>query len=155
MYDLLKSYLSKRTQIVKLKNLVSTSLNVTHGVPQGIVLCPLLIIIYINGLLNINVDAEIICYADDTAILVHSNNTESLNIKTNNVIKDIKDWLDNNLLKLNLNKSKYIHFNINSVVNSPELNICIHSFKFQSGICDSCVILKNSNYIKYLGLTLD
>lgn len=155
MYDLLKSYLSKRTQIVKLKNSVSTSLDVTHGVPQGTVLGPLLFIIYINGLLNINVDAEIICYADDTAILVHSSSTESLNIKANNVIKEIKDWFDNNLLELNLNKSKYIHFNINSVVNSPELNICIHSFKCQSGICENCVILENSNYIKYLGLTLD
>jgi len=80
---------------------------------------------------------------------------EYLNIKANNVIKDIKDWFDNNLLELNLNKSKYIHFNINSIVNSPELNICIHSFKCQSGICDNCVILENSNYIKYLGLTLD
>jgi len=128
MYVLLKSYISKRTQIVKLKNSVSTSLDVTHGVPQGTVLGPLLFIIYINGLLNINVDVEIICYADDTAILIHSSSTESLNIKANNVIKDIKDWFDNNLLELNLNKSKYIHFNINSVVNSPELNICIHSF---------------------------
>lgn len=47
MYDLLKSYLSKRTQIVKLKNSVSTSLDVTHSVPQGTVLGPLLFIIYI------------------------------------------------------------------------------------------------------------
>ncbi|KAF0754456.1 neuroblastoma-amplified sequence-like, partial [Aphis craccivora] len=112
----------------------------------------LLFIIYINGLLNINVDAEIICYADDTAILVHSSSTEYLNIKANSVMKDIKDWFDNNLLELNLNKSKYIHFNINSIVNSPEINICIHSFKYQSGICDNCVILENCNYIKYLGL---
>jgi len=108
MYDLLKSYLFKRTQVVKLKNSVSTSLDVTHGVPQGTVLGSLLFIIYINGLLNINVDAEIICYADDTAVLVHSRSTENLNIKANNVIKNIKDWFDNNLLELNLNKSKYI-----------------------------------------------
>jgi len=35
MYDLIKFHLSKMTQIVKLYNLVSTSLDITHGVPQG------------------------------------------------------------------------------------------------------------------------
>lgn len=49
MYDFLKSYLSKRTQIVKLNNSVSTSLDITHGVPKCTVLGPLLFIIYTNG----------------------------------------------------------------------------------------------------------
>lgn len=53
----------------------------------------------------------------------------------NNVIKYIEDWFDNNLLGLNLNKSKYIKFNINSEVISLELNICIHSSKCQSNNC--------------------
>lgn len=52
----------------------------------------------------------------------------------NNVIKYIKDWFDNYLLGLNLNKSKYINFNISS-----ELNMCIHLSKCQSNNCHYCV----------------
>jgi len=100
-----------------------------------------LFIIHLNSLLNINVDAEIICYADDTAILVHSSSIESLYIKVNNVIKDIKDWFDNNLLELTLNKFKYVHFNINSEVINPELNICIHSSMYDVNLVIVIIVL--------------
>lgn len=54
-----------------------------------------------------------------------------------------------------LNKSKYTYFNINSEVISPELNICLHSYKWQSNNHHNCFILKNINYINYLSLILD
>jgi len=48
--------------------------------PQGTVLGLILFMLYINinGLLNINVEAEIICFADDTVILFHCKNIENL-----------------------------------------------------------------------------
>lgn len=38
---------------------------------QGTVLGPILFIVYIIGLLRINLDVEIYCYADDTVLLVN------------------------------------------------------------------------------------
>lgn len=66
---LISSYLSDRHQIVKINDKLSQSLSVKHGVLQGTVLGPIFFILYINGLLNINTEAEIMCFADDTTQL--------------------------------------------------------------------------------------
>jgi hypothetical protein len=63
--------------------------------------CPILFILYINGLLNINVEAETICFADDTSILLHYQNIENLYDKANKTFTIVKSWFNNNLLELN------------------------------------------------------
>lgn len=69
--DLVKSYLTNRMQVVKLNENYSTPLILNHGEPQGSVLGSIFFIIYINGVLNINVDANTVCFADDTIILAN------------------------------------------------------------------------------------
>lgn len=67
---------------------------------------PVFFILYINGLLNINTEVEIMCFADDTIILIH----DKLYIKANVVFKNTKSaWFDNNLFELNINKTKHIN----------------------------------------------
>jgi len=83
--------------------------NITHGVPQGTVLGPILFLIYINGLLNLN-DLIISCFADDTAILLHSDNYNDLYKKANSLLHCVKVWFDNHMLMLNISKSKYMIF---------------------------------------------
>ena len=67
-YNLLKNYLTKRQQKVKL-NKTSQFESVTMGVPQGTILRPLLFILYINDLLLDIPENTIVSYADDTAVI--------------------------------------------------------------------------------------
>lgn len=75
--NLIRSYLCERNQFIKIKNKMSHSLIVNHEVPQRTVLRPILFILFINGLLNIIIEAEIICFADDSVILLHDKNIEN------------------------------------------------------------------------------
>lgn len=63
--------------------------------------------IFINGLLNLNFDAYIICFADDTVTLLNEKSAEYLYIKANQVFKIVKMWFNNNFLEINLSKTKY------------------------------------------------
>lgn len=90
----------KRHQIIKCKNKLDNSLIVNHGVPQGTVLGSILFILYIKRLLNINVEAEIICFADDTVILFHGKNIKNLYNKASKIFIIIKSWFNNNVFEL-------------------------------------------------------
>lgn len=48
--------------------------------PQGTVLGPILFIIYTNGLLNINLNTDILCLANNTVLPVKNKNYNDLGI---------------------------------------------------------------------------
>ena len=65
---MLKSYLMERTQVVKIKGVYSSPKTIGIGVPQGSILGPLFFILYINDIINLNIEGQFLLYADDTAI---------------------------------------------------------------------------------------
>jgi len=67
--NLFKSYLSDRTQCVRVVDSISGEEIVEFGVPQGTVLGPILFILYINNLFSVESLGELICFADDSAII--------------------------------------------------------------------------------------
>jgi len=64
-----KNYLHNRKQAVKINEVNGSTYGIKNGVPQGSVLGPILFIIYINEICNINFDGSIVTYADDTCLL--------------------------------------------------------------------------------------
>jgi len=63
-----------------MENELSTFLPVTYAVPQCIILDPLLFIIYVNGILNLKIKVNVLlmCFGNDTIILVKDNTKDGV-----------------------------------------------------------------------------
>ena len=68
-HEWLKSYLSERNQMIVIDGITSSSSSISHGVPQGSVLGPLLFLIFINDPPNSSSIFKFILFADDSCLL--------------------------------------------------------------------------------------
>lgn len=143
-YLLIKSYLSDRRQKVKIGDYESDYKIVKTGVPQGTILGPLFFIIYMNDLLNVIPNESIISYADDTTIITSGNNWEEVELKMNKLLIIVHEWLIENKLTLNVQKTVYITFGLHCDTIPENLNIRIDDKQITK--VDSC---------KYLGIIID
>ena len=108
---LFKSYLSNRKQYVEYENNTSDTLLITTGVPQGSVLGPLMLIIYLNDIEKSSDIFDFIYYADDTtlsSVLNYFGNNQSFRGNINTELEKVHDWLKVNKLSLNISKTKFI-----------------------------------------------
>lgn len=145
-YNVLNSYLTNRTQYVKINNTVSNSQKVKIGVPQGTVLGPILFNTYINDLTNIKIKGKVISYADDTVIIFSGDSWQMAQKQVQEDMQKVKNWLDTFKLSLNITKTKYIAFSI-TMANRPNFNtIKIKNLSEE---------IKETDCIKYLGILVD
>jgi len=99
----LEGYLYGRTQQIIVGNEVSTTIDVTSGVPEGGVLSGLLFAIYINDLPEIFRFCKVALYADDAKLYAPDGDMTSI-AKVQQDINRLVQWC--NVLRLQLNTSK-------------------------------------------------
>ena len=142
-------------QFVSSPNLLLNWEVVRHGDPQESVLGPLLFNVYINDFpCIINKVSHTILFADDTNILVSSNDINELNSKLNSVLHCIYKWFQNNQLVLNFNKtyivkfasSKFLAYPSNIAYNNQALTVT-ENIKFLGMHLDSILTWKSHIYI--------
>jgi hypothetical protein len=112
-HKLIKPNLEGRYKTVVLNNNSPDSFSnwgeITHGVPQGSILGPLLFLLYINDLPQItNENSKIILYADDISLIIANPNPTKFNNNVSKIFQDINRWFDTNSLSLNLDKTHYM-----------------------------------------------
>ena len=107
-HSLIKSYLSARTQMVKIGPATSNPRQVHSGVPQGSILGPTLFLIFIDDLLNLKLNMKMHAYADDTTFYLSDENTKTLQIKAQHDLDIIESWCRNNKMLINTKKSHYL-----------------------------------------------
>ena len=105
-----KSYLENRKQYVCSSDISSVTLSITHGVPQGSILGPLLFILYINDLAGVSEKLFTILFADDTTILIEGTQVNSMITSLNSELAKLTDWLKANKLSINVSKTHYMVF---------------------------------------------
>lgn len=125
--SVIKTYLKYRQQKVDINGYASSFKKLSHGVPQGSILGPLLFNLYVNDLTNIDNNTTFIIYADDTSLFFKDCDLHKLVDKANSVLKLLHIWSIRNSLIINTSKTKSVLFRpINKPVNC-DLSLVIGS----------------------------
>lgn len=153
--DWFKSYLDKRQQLTSINGINSELAYVDYGVIQGSSLGPLLFLIYINNLSKVQIYGQLSLFADDTAIFIEGSNWEDVfNIAARD-LSLIKKWFDQNLLSLNISKSKFMPIALRDNGDTQIDRLKLHSCGNPLSLTCHCESLERVNEYKYLGVLFD
>lgn len=152
-----KSYLTDRKQRIKVGEFLSDDAEIQFGVPQGSILGPTLFLVYINDLCNLDLEnGKVVTYADDTVLLFTAKSWNEAELTTNKGLNTVSWWLRQNLLSINVAKTKYVTFTItNSTQPKQPLQLKMHAATCTEADNCVCANLCSTSTIKYLGVLLD
>lgn len=139
-----ESYIGHRKQQTSCGNELSDALPMIYGVPLGSILGPLLFLVYINNLSDAVKISEVSLYADDTVLYCFSKDPELLVKNLNEDLSSVAQWLHDNKLTLNLDKTKAMIIGSNRKLSN------ISSFSLS--VFDNDISTVSS--FKYLGIML-
>ena len=110
--DWFKSYLTGRSQRIKLGNCLSSRSDLSFGVPQGSALGPLLLTIYTTPLSSL-ISGHAIphhLYADDSQLYVSFSSGDSATVLNGlqSCLASVQSWMLTNKLKLNPDKTEFL-----------------------------------------------
>ena len=156
-HTLLTEYLSNRTHVTVFQQTQSDSCAIEYGVPQGSVLGPLLFLIYINDIINIESSmlAKFVLFADDTNIFVSGKDENEAFENANNVLSDIYQYMIANQLHINMSKSVFMHFRRS--LNAEERLTCarLREYGSEKTLRIGTQKLKKVDKVKFLGVIID
>ena len=101
------SYFTGRTQCVKIKNYLSSQARVSYSVPQGGILGPLLLILFVNDLSLLS-SLELDLYANGSTSHSSGKTINELNDKLSTSMEDIQQWCSGKGMVINRTKTKTI-----------------------------------------------
>ena len=102
--NLLSSYLSDRKQQVKIGNVTSKWADISKGVPQGSILGPLLVNVFIYDIFLFIHKGALYNYADDNIMSFHSPNFDNFLNFLQNASKTLIEWFRFNCMQANPDK---------------------------------------------------
>ncbi len=120
----LQAFLSNREQCVEVDGVRSKWSPVPSGVPQGSVLGPLLFLLFINDITDLDLDGEMKLFADDVKLYAESSSPYDFSPLVSDLRK-VAVWAEKNQLTLALTKSNVLHlghknpnqeYNLNDVI---------------------------------------
>ena len=139
-----ESYLSDRVQYTMVNGIESSAQDIKCGVPQGSNLGPLLFMLFINDLPNCLEHCCVALYADDTCIYCPGDKLADIEIKLNEDLQNISEWLLCNRLALNAKKCEAMLIGSQRRTKNKILRLRINATEI--GQVSSC---------KYLGVFID
>ena len=117
---LISSYLSNRSQRVRINNILSYKGYISSGVPQGSILGPLLFLIYINDLPHVVKYSSQSLFADDLKLLYRDNCQDNFQSD----LDSVETWATQNGFDFHPDKTKFISNNsfiFNLYLNGSEI----------------------------------
>ena len=140
------SYLGGRGQVVRGGS--ATPVAVSHGVPQGSIIGPILFSLFCNDLPS-HLDVEPVIYADDIHLLDRAKpepqNLIALKARLENTLSIMQNWYRSNSLKMNPQKTEFIMIGSRQNIQKTEdFNIVIDD-----------VSVTPSGSLRMLGVVLD
>ena len=142
IYEWFKSYLQNRTQFVSYNKTNSETKFITHGVPQGSIMGPLLFILYINDFSRASEILFSIMYADDTNVFIEGSTFDGIIDVLNVELTKLDTWLSANKLTINVKKTHYMIFHRSRIKSTKDVQI-------------NQTILPIAKTTKFLGIIID
>lgn len=120
----LSSYLSERCQRVCLGQEKSDWAEIRRGVPQGSILGSLLFTVYVNDLPAVTNQTSVRQYADDTTLYHAADTADELGAVLDGDLNRLADWMSDNGLLQNENKTQLLLLSIKGRANELEMLRC-------------------------------